>query len=341
MIHYSFLFLYLIQLLSFIFSLIIPSLAGNSTSSSSSDGGGTTIASSKLITTDAAIARFYSNDIQGNVVILNGYINISLDFSEVNFDNAFDSVNGEDCFKGGIKYGIYNKWTHEDYFDQILEDCDSDYVGSRWDPWAACSMLSSNTYCESNDECIPFGGAQDAYSSSEESLYICDSINYQSNAFCCEIGDLSGKYGYLEYNSKSSSIETIVGSAFEVDGIDVGGMSIVFRCHDGTKAFCAGFEEYNAIDSDNNDLGNRMWQNQSISNGASKKAYFASDDDGVATSYVYLSYFGKYEIAVNSDDIDVPGSCGSYIYYRFVFLFVCSICIFSVFCLLLCLINII
>ena len=222
---------------------------------------------------------------------------------------------------GGVRFGIHTMWNHDESVDKLLDDCGSEFTGNRWDPWLGCSMVSSNTYCESNDECVPFGGASDAYSVSLESEYGCDTTNYKSNPYSCEVGDLSGKYGELSYNSKKELIEIIVGSAFEVDGFDLGTMSIVFRCHDGSRAFCSPFEEYYAITDDTTNL-DRSYQNTSVDNVVSKKAYFSD------SAYVYLSYFGKYEIVVTSDDITVPGNCGDSIYYRvfddrFVFLLVC------------------
>ena len=64
-----------------------------------SDYGGTTIKPFNLINTDAAIAHFFNNGITGSVVVINGNINISLDFSEFSFEQL-DDVGGDDCFKG-------------------------------------------------------------------------------------------------------------------------------------------------------------------------------------------------------------------------------------------------
>merc|ERR1719492_734857 len=66
------------------------------------------------------------------------------------------------------------------------------------------------------------------------------SASFSSDVFSAEVGDWNGKYGLLEFNDSGYATAND-SSYFEVTPADVVGMSVVFHCNDGSRAFCAPF----------------------------------------------------------------------------------------------------
>ena len=66
----------------------------------------------------------------------------------------------------------------------------------------------SNEYCKDSDEA---GSSACVLPSSwlwnqDDNDYVCSETLYKSNPYSCEVGDWSGKYGELKYDSNSKSI---------------------------------------------------------------------------------------------------------------------------------------
>ena len=67
---------------------------------------------------------------------------------------------------------------------------------------------------------------------------------YYNDSHSAEVGDWSGKYG-LALVDDDGNIVVTDSSFWEVIPEDVTGMSVVFHCNDGTRAFCGIFVESN------------------------------------------------------------------------------------------------
>ena len=98
----------------------------------------------------------------------------------------------------------------------------------------ACGPASGNPYCDkSNDDplqCIPVTDY---------------TPNFPDDPFSVEVGDWSNKYGkmeYVSYGAGSGSFNLSDASFYEVATYDVEGLSVVFHCNDGSRAFCAPFQ---------------------------------------------------------------------------------------------------
>ena len=96
----------------------------------------------------------------------------------------------------------------------------------------ACGPASGNPYCDkSNDDplqCIPV------------TEY---TPNFPDDPFSVEVGDWSNKYGKIDVSSTGSgALVRTNGSFYEVATYDVEGLSVVFHCDDGSRAFCAPFQ---------------------------------------------------------------------------------------------------
>jgi len=102
--------------------------------------------------------------------------------------------------------------------------CGGGYTGGHWDPWQACGSATGNTYCSQKGGCI-----DDGYSA-----------DFSSDVFSAEVGDWNGKYGLIEFDDDGYAVAND-SSYFEVTPADVVGMSVVFHCNNGDRAFCAPF----------------------------------------------------------------------------------------------------
>lgn len=176
------------------------------------------------------------NGINGTVTIDNGVVNVDLDLSaEPALPGGFDT-----CTSGGLKYHIHLKWDHDSDDDQINATmCGAGYTGGHYDPWQGCGSASGNAYCyttEDNDSstCIP------------TSDY---SADFDTDVFSAEIGDWNGKYGLISLDS-DNMLSREDSSFYEVIPADVDGMSVVFHCNGGSRAFCAPFVESSTLASE-------------------------------------------------------------------------------------------
>ena len=147
---------------------------------------------------------------------MNGHILITINFTDFDFDTWFSDLSGDRCVQHGLYVGIYDRWKHNENELKIgTNDCGVEYTGQRWDPWKACSTISSNVYCkdrsgsDTNGEyaCILPGSYIWSGDNNDENdkIYMCSEFMYNSNPYSCEVGDWSGKYGVLEYNKHSKS----------------------------------------------------------------------------------------------------------------------------------------
>ena len=98
--------------------------------------------------TNHAVAYFNNYAIYGKVVVMNGHISITINFTDFNFDTYLYELGGEGCLEHGLYFGIYEKWNYNTNELKLgATDCGVSKTGSRWDPWKACSTISSNIQC--------------------------------------------------------------------------------------------------------------------------------------------------------------------------------------------------
>jgi len=214
------------------------------------------------------------NDLTGTVTVDNGYVIIDLDGSLMPDING---ANWSTCVDGGMKYHIHMLWEHSDDTDKLNGTmCGAGYTGGHWDPWQGCGSATGNSYCSAKGGCV-----DDTYSAS-----------FSSDVFSAEVGDWNGKYGLLEF-SDSGYASANVSSFFEVTPADVMGMSVVFHCNDGSRAFCAPFV-------DSGEAPAYSIPAQDVSN----SSVMAELADGT----VYMSSDG--EITTDHESIDLSGDAG-------------------------------
>jgi len=243
---------------------------------------------------DASIATFSveNSGIEGVVIVKNGMVIVDLDLSMVNVS----LLPSTDCFDSGIRYHIHTKWEHNDTNDRIgSTECASSYTGGHYDPWVACSSSTGNEYCTS-DTSSTIGCVDKTYS--------CNSTNYIQDVFACEVGDFSGKYGYLYLNNSNSSyIYRKDFSFWEVSSDDVIGLSIVFHCGSSNeRAFCSVFKPHH----ESMDLyANNQPSNINV---VAKLTSLSSD------SQIKLYANGQYEINLDFNNIINNISCNEIIY---------------------------
>eukprot|EP00123_Amoebidium_parasiticum_P015274 comp22868_c0_seq1/m.36096 comp22868_c0_seq1/g.36096 ORF comp22868_c0_seq1/g.36096 comp22868_c0_seq1/m.36096 type:complete len:2150 (-) comp22868_c0_seq1:580-7029(-) len=148
----------------------------------------------------------------------------------LNFSQGDDNVSKKlaKCADGPIYWGLYDKWDHNDYNYQIVgpdEDahtsaCSAAKTGRRYDPTAACSMVSNNPYC---DKCV-------RKIKNEE--YNCNPDTYLRDKYVCAVGDMSGKYGKLSLDKKTLSVSANYTNHPLPLG-DLNGKSVVITCSTG------------------------------------------------------------------------------------------------------------
>merc|ERR1719461_740074 len=171
-----------------------------------------------------------SNGVTGTVTVNDGQVIVDLDLSdEPALPDGFAT-----CTAGGLKGHIHNSWTHGDTDDRLGgTDCGAAYTGGHYDPWNACGPASGSSYCDKSDDlsgeltasCVP---ASDY------------SPNFAAEPFSAEVGDWSGKYGVLELDA-DNEIKYDFSSYYEVKSAEMAGLSVVFHCNGGSRAFCAPF----------------------------------------------------------------------------------------------------
>jgi len=170
-----------------------------------------------------------NNGIDGTVTVNDGQIEVDLDLSsEPALVGGFAT-----CTDGGLKWHIHNSWTHSDNDDKLEGMCGASYTGGHYDPWNACGSASGSAYCGTS------------YPSSSSLTGLClDTDEYSpafgDDPFSAEVGDWSGKYGLLELD-EDNMISASFSSFWEVMSAEVAGLSIVFHCNGGARAFCAPF----------------------------------------------------------------------------------------------------
>ena len=99
----------------------------------------------------------------------------------------------------------------------------------------ACGPATGNRYCltANNDyeyACIP----------ANSTFYKPD---LDQDPFSVEVGDWSGKYGSIVLDSDNKYGPMTFSSFYEVEPDELEGLSVVFHCNNGARAFCAPFEE--------------------------------------------------------------------------------------------------
>eukprot|EP01084_Bolivina_argentea_P075518 136899_1 len=194
----------------------------------------------------------------GKIAFFQNKVWYDLDFSGVDW-SVFDNPN---CTWDGLSFHIHEKWEWDDsgplsnkFVDRIGSECNESYTGKHYDPWMACGPGSANPECIVNGGCIPPSSIYEE-SDSYQATYSCDEENFNLIAYACEIGDLSGKYGYIDpIEWDNTTNETIgihvtdtFGSYWEilpnliwVDNQVLAKYSLVIHCGDaeGEPLFCA------------------------------------------------------------------------------------------------------
>lgn len=182
---------------------------------------------------------------QGSVTVRDGQVTVQVAFEVAKSKYLNGTLLPTNCFDAGLKAHIHEMWTYDDSIDRVgPEACGATYTGGHWDPWMACSKSSSDSgICKSSTPtsspttaCISIGG------SAGNGQYICNSTNYITDPFTCEVADWSGKYGVYSVLGNSSQVTRSDASYLEVDATDLVGRAIVFHCaNSDTRAFCAPF----------------------------------------------------------------------------------------------------
>ena len=173
-----------------------------------------------------------NNGIEGTVTVIDGDLSIYLDISNLSISLLTD---GEDCLQDGIKFHIHERWDYNDSNDRIGSDnCGRTVTGNHWDPWVACGSATDNDACLSDGGCVPGSTVLG------DQGYDCSTSTFADNPYACEVGDWNGKYGlaFVEDNI----VSFIASSPYEVSASDLKGLSVVFHCNAGARAFCAPFE---------------------------------------------------------------------------------------------------
>jgi len=164
--------------------------------------------------------------ITGTVTVDNGFLAVELDLTAMPWSWF------SDCASGGLQYHIHETWEHSSSSDQFNSTlCGASFTGGHFDPWHACGSASGSKYCGAGNSNSGIGCiSDDDYS-----------VDYDNDPFSAEVGDWNGKYG-VATASDDGTISFVVSSYWEVRPEDVEGLSVVFHCNDGTRAFCAPFE---------------------------------------------------------------------------------------------------
>lgn len=159
------------------------------------------------------------------------------------FKVDFTDYSGSCDVTKGVNYHIHTDWASSD--DSSVTQCGDSDTGGHYDPNYACGSASQyyTTTCASMGR-VPASGY----------TYGCNKDTFQSGDFAvCEVGDLSGKFGYFSANSNK-----LMTSGFLQDpqapyavnynndaGASEKWLSIVFHCVDDSNArfMCAKFQD--------------------------------------------------------------------------------------------------
>jgi len=244
------------------------------------------------------------NNITGTVTVDNGYVVVDLNLS------AMPALNGNytECVSGGLKYHIHDKWLHSDSSDKIgSTQCGASYTGGHYDPWHACGSASGNEYCSNKGGCINVTDY---------------SADFDNDTFSAEVGDWNGKYGLATVDS-DGTIYIVADSYWEVITDDVKNMSVVFHCNDGSRAFCAPFEEssdetsYDVPDQQDSlntlvaytDIGD-VWINNEVSGSVEIDLDWSElNDTSGCTEY----YYGIFEADMSLSTDKYLTDCSDYV----------------------------
>ena len=181
-----------------------------------------------------AVATFGGDGVDGSVVIADGRMSIVLEV-----DNFHNIPGGESCFSGGIFYHFHEFWSYYDINDRFGSYCGSSYTGGHWDPWLGCGSATGNDYCQTQGGCAV---GSPVLGESHDGTYQCSNMA-DTNLYTCEVGDLSGIFGALDFEETDFGLEggITVSEFFLPPPSYLQYRSIVFHCNDGTRAFCAPF----------------------------------------------------------------------------------------------------
>ena len=157
-------------------------------------------------------------------------------------------------YASGLTYHIHSYWKNGTSASAALEGCAAGVTGGHYDPFLACSTSSQSVA----GNCTLLGRTVSAGYS-----YSC---KYSSGHYeTCELGDLSGKFGYA--TPVSASDLTFSGSEYDVAAPIAANYyngtsrisqypwnSIVFHCpQTNTRLFCANLVEQTYSGDDDND----------------------------------------------------------------------------------------
>jgi len=113
---------------------------------------------------------------------------VNLDFSKFDLDGVKDKY--PQCFPEGWKkediqmmWHVHVKWNNQNDSGYIT-DCSPDNTGGHYDPTFACGPASQYT--------------KDTVCTAREKKYNCNSDSFDTEVISCEMGDLSGKFGFLK-----------------------------------------------------------------------------------------------------------------------------------------------
>eukprot|EP01038_Epipyxis_sp_PR26KG_P011899 gene11899-15922_t len=148
----------------------------------------------------------------------------------------------------GLTYHIHSYWSNTSASSTV---CGSAATGGHFDPNFACSNASQSysTSCKNLGRTKPLGYT-----------YNCSTTNYHFGRYSfCEVGDLSGKMGKLNYNSATQKLFSTSFTDFQPpydanfklsDQTSLPWSSVVFHCGStGARLLCAEFSTSTASSS--------------------------------------------------------------------------------------------